>query len=87
MHILISNDDGYFAPGIILLAEMLAPLGFASLDSLTDAVVPESIRMRKPLDLPAARSEVETLAALRAMAAKNQEFRSWIGMGLRVGIR
>jgi 5'-nucleotidase len=26
VHILISNDDGYFAPGIILLAEMLAPL-------------------------------------------------------------
>lgn len=27
MRILLSNDDGYFAPGIILLAEMLAPLG------------------------------------------------------------
>lgn len=27
MRILISNDDGYFAPGIVLLAEMLAPLG------------------------------------------------------------
>jgi len=27
MRILISNDDGYFAPGITLLAEMLAPLG------------------------------------------------------------
>jgi 5'-nucleotidase len=26
VHILISNDDGYFAPGIILLAEVLAPL-------------------------------------------------------------
>lgn len=26
MRILISNDDGYFAPGIILLADMLAPL-------------------------------------------------------------
>jgi 5'-nucleotidase len=26
VRILISNDDGYFAPGIILLAEMLAPL-------------------------------------------------------------
>ena len=26
MRILLSNDDGYFAPGIILLAEMLAPL-------------------------------------------------------------
>ena len=37
------------------IAAMLEPLGFASLDALTDAVVPESIRLRKPLDLPAAR--------------------------------
>jgi 5'-nucleotidase len=27
MRILLSNDDGYFAPGITLLAEMLSPLG------------------------------------------------------------
>ena len=27
MRILLSNDDGYFAPGIALLAEMLAPVG------------------------------------------------------------
>jgi 5'-nucleotidase len=27
MQILLSNDDGYFAPGIVLLAEILAPLG------------------------------------------------------------
>ena len=27
MRILLSNDDGYLAPGITLLAEMLAPLG------------------------------------------------------------
>jgi 5'-nucleotidase len=26
MHILLSNDDGYFAPGLALLAEILAPL-------------------------------------------------------------
>ena len=26
MRILLSNDDGYFAPGITLLAEMLSPL-------------------------------------------------------------
>ena len=26
MHILLSNDDGYFAPGLALLAETLAPL-------------------------------------------------------------
>ena len=27
MRILLSNDDGYFAPGILSLAESLAPLG------------------------------------------------------------
>lgn len=27
MQILLSNDDGYFAPGIVLLAQILAPLG------------------------------------------------------------
>ena len=27
MHILLSNDDGYFAPGLMTLAEVLAPLG------------------------------------------------------------
>jgi len=27
MHILLSNDDGYFAPGLAILAETLAPLG------------------------------------------------------------
>ena len=26
MHILLSNDDGYFAPGLAILAEILAPL-------------------------------------------------------------
>ena len=26
MRILLSNDDGYFAPGLVLLAEVLAPL-------------------------------------------------------------
>jgi len=26
MHILLSNDDGYFAPGLAILAETLAPL-------------------------------------------------------------
>jgi 5'-nucleotidase len=27
LHILLSNDDGYFAPGLAILAESLAPLG------------------------------------------------------------
>ncbi len=61
--------------------EMVATLGYDSLDELIDAVVPEDIRLRRPLALPPGRSEREVLQALRGMAAANQVFRSFIGMG------
>src|SRR5678815_1407208 len=60
---------------------MLAVLGYPSLDALIDAVVPEPIRMRRPLALPLARTEEESLASLRDMAEKNQVFRSYLGLG------
>jgi len=60
---------------------MLELLGYASLDALVADAVPSAIRMRRPLDLPAARSEPEALAALKEIASQNQVFRSFIGMG------
>ncbi|MEY4386853.1 MAG: hypothetical protein RLY20_2136 [Verrucomicrobiota bacterium] len=63
------------------MQEMLRPLGLASLDALADSAVPAAIRLPKPLDLPAPISEFEALAELRAIASKNQVFRSFIGMG------
>jgi glycine dehydrogenase len=63
------------------IARMLAEVGFDSLDALTDAVVPADIRLRRPLDLPEARGEHELLRELRDLAARNQVFRSYIGMG------
>ena len=60
---------------------MLGTLGYDTLDALAEAVVPEDIRLRRPLALPPGRSEREVLQALRAMAAQNQVFRSYIGMG------
>jgi glycine dehydrogenase len=62
-------------------AEMLASLGFTDLDELIDAAVPKDIRLDRPLDLPPARTEVEVLEELRAMAGRNQVWRSYIGMG------
>ncbi|OIR06296.1 glycine dehydrogenase (decarboxylating) [mine drainage metagenome] len=62
------------------LAEMLATVGFSSLEALADAAVPASIR-RPALDLPAAAGESAALAELRAIAADNQVFRNFIGMG------
>ena len=60
---------------------MLDVLGFESLDALTDAAVPAVIRRSEPLALPAPRSEVETIAALRALADRNVVATSMIGMG------
>ncbi len=63
------------------IAAMLAAVGFASLDELADAAVPEEIRLRRPLDLDGARGEREVLDELRAIAGRNQRFRSFIGLG------
>ncbi|QGZ62726.1 aminomethyl-transferring glycine dehydrogenase [Paraburkholderia acidisoli] len=63
---------------------MLDALGFATRDALIDAVIPAQIRRKETLPLgPFAqpRSEAEALAALRALADKNQVFRSYIGQG------
>jgi glycine dehydrogenase len=60
---------------------MLAALGYEALDDFIAAVVPPDIRLDRPLALPAARSEPEVHAALRAMADENQVFRSYLGMG------
>jgi glycine dehydrogenase len=62
-------------------ARMLQQQGFASLEAFIDAVVPAGIRLRKPLQLPGGRDEQAVLAELRAIAGKNQVFRSFIGMG------
>jgi len=63
------------------LAALLAEVGYASLDALADAAVPEDIRLRRPLDLGRARGEQEVLDELRAIVAQNQRFRSFIGLG------
>jgi glycine dehydrogenase len=60
---------------------MLAMLGFDSIEALIQKVVPAAILQRQPLQLGSPRSEAETLAALRQIAAKNQLFKSHIGMG------
>src|SRR6266581_7408732 len=63
------------------VAEMLKTLGFPSLDALIDATVPRKIRLREGLSLPKGLTEPEVLAYFRALATKNQVFRSFIGMG------
>ena len=56
--------------------QMLKAIGYASLDDLMDAAIPEVIRWHGELDLPAAASEEETIAELRAIASRTRSTRS-----------
>lgn len=71
----------HIGPADADIREMLAAIGFPSLEALADATVPVDIRLRKPLDLPPGRGEQAVLADLRGMASQNQVYRSLIGMG------
>ncbi|MEZ5976941.1 MAG: aminomethyl-transferring glycine dehydrogenase [Planctomycetota bacterium] len=60
---------------------MLATVGAASLDELTEQTVPKAIRLGRELDLPAARGENDVLRDLADLASKNDVRRALIGMG------
>jgi glycine dehydrogenase subunit 1 len=51
-------------------AEMLQQLGAASIENLFDSI-PEDLRLRQNLNVPAAMSEIELLAAFDEMGARN----------------
>ena len=59
--------------------EMLKVIGVNSVDELIQQTVPESIRLKNALDLPAPLTEAEFLNKIRSMAAKNKLYRSFIG--------
>ena len=63
------------------LSEMLKVIGVESVEELISQVIPASIRLKKPLALPEGMSEYEFTSHITALAAKNQQLRSFIGMG------
>ena len=64
------------------LRTMLDTIGVGSVEELIAQVIPQSIRLRKPLALPAAgMSEYEFAAHIRDLADRNRILRSFIGMG------
>ncbi|MBK7894920.1 MAG: aminomethyl-transferring glycine dehydrogenase [Anaerolineaceae bacterium] len=73
--------DRHVGPREEDIAHMLHTLGVASLAELMEQTIPGSIRLRNNLNLEPPRSESEILAELRAIAAQNKLYRSFIGMG------
>ncbi len=60
---------------------MLEAVGAASLEVLIDEAIPASIRLERPLDLPAPEGEHQYLERLTQIARKNRPLRSYIGLG------
>ncbi len=60
---------------------MLAAVGYASLDDLTQAALPPGLAAGGPLDLPGPLSEADALAELRRIAARNHVLTPMIGLG------
>jgi glycine dehydrogenase len=71
----------HIGPDAAAQAKMLAQVGYGSLDELTAAAVPDSIKSTEALRLPEARTEAEVLAELRVLADRNQVLHPMIGLG------
>ena len=60
---------------------MLNVIGVPSLDALIDEVVPEAIRLPRPLPLPDGVPEFRYLTQVRRLAEQNRLLKSYIGLG------
>ena len=76
-------EDRHIGPSATDEAEMLQLLGYSDIKKFVAEVVPANIQIEKTLDtvLDSAKSEVDVIAELRAIAEKNEIFTSLIGGG------
>ena len=61
--------------------DMLSMLGYETLESLIESVVPKSILETDPLNVGDGMTELEALKELDKIAKENKVFRSFIGQG------
>jgi len=71
----------HVGPSNVDVLRMLEAIGYDTLEDMTAATVPASIRMNRPLKIGLPRAEHELLLELKAVASENKVVRSCIGMG------
>ncbi len=71
----------HIGPGEQEIQTMLDTIGAESLADLMSQTVPAGIELDKPIEVGEGETEVNALAALKAVAQKNTVNRSFIGMG------
>ena len=81
---LLQTDDftrRHIGPSKTEQSEMLKELGYDSLDAFISTVVPAAILRPDAMQVGGPVTEAQAIADLKRVAAKNQVFRSYIGMG------
>jgi glycine dehydrogenase len=85
MAVILEHPDRFahrhIGPSEAKVTEMLRVVGAKSLDELIDQTIPSTIRLRRPLELPQAKTEHELLEQLTEIASKNEQYKSYLGMG------
>src|SRR5690606_37354740 len=61
--------------------DMLKFIKTESIEDLINETIPEAIRVKKPLAIPAIENEYEFLKAFKELASKNKVYKSYIGLG------
>ena len=61
--------------------KMLKVIGVKSTEQLVDEIISPDIRLKKDLNIGRGMNEYECISHLKALGAKNKQFRSYIGMG------
>ena len=65
---------------------MLQKIGVNSIDELIDQTIPNDIRLKEPLHLSKALNESEFVTHIKSLAAKNKQFKTYIGLGYHATI-
>ncbi|MEC7264517.1 MAG: aminomethyl-transferring glycine dehydrogenase [Bacteroidota bacterium] len=63
------------------MPHILKTIGVESVEQLIYETIPDDIKLKQPLDLPAGISEHEFLSHLQELAQKNKIFKTYIGLG------
>jgi glycine dehydrogenase len=74
-------QNRHIAPNSEDTTAMLQTVGVNTIDELIAQTVPQKIRLKQPLNLPKAKSEIEYLTGLKQTASLNKVFKSYIGQG------
>ena len=74
-------ENRHIGPDARQVEAMLKVIKAKSVDDLIGETVPAGIRLKKPLNLPKAKSEYEFLQDFKHIASRNKVYKSYIGTG------